>query len=319
MRNHGLSISRKSKKIRDFVAETKLDVKDFIMPYFITEGSKIIDPVRSMPGIYRLSIDELMKDITGLKDISKILLFGVTDKKDGSANYAYSKNGVVQKAISTIKNEHKDIIVFADVCLCGYTDHGHCNIITNGEVDSTQTLHALTKIAVSYAEAGADFVAPSAMADFQVRSIKEGLNDSGFSKTGILSYSAKFASSFYWPFRDALDSSPRFGDRKTYQMDYRNQDEPILAIKTDIEEGADIVMVKPALSYLDVIYRAKKEFDVPVAAYNVSGEYAIVKAVAKEDKIFEKEIALEMLYSIKRAGADFIISYFAKDISKWLT
>lgn len=314
---------RCSEQIRDLFSQTRLKVSGLIMPYFVIAGKNKREPIKSMPGIYRLSLDNLIRDIKEIKGlgIKAVLIFGIAQKKDAKATEAYSENGVVQKAIKEIKKNIKDMVVITDVCLCGYTSHGHCGIVKGqGEfiVDNDETLKILAKIALSHAKAGADFVAPSAMMDGQVKAIRDTLDNSGFLNTGILAYCAKYASNFYWPFREALDSRPQFGDRKTYQMDYRNSDEALKEIEQDIEEGADIVMVKPALSYLDIIYRAKEKFNVPLAAYNVSGEYALVKLAAKEGLVSEKDIILEILTGIKRAGAGLIITYHAKEVARWL-
>jgi len=320
---------RRTPQIRELFAETKISVEDLILPYFVIEGINKKNPIESMPGIYRLSIDNLIKDAEETSDlgIKAILLFGVSLKKDASGSEAYRKNSIVQKAIKAIKRNIKDTIVITDVCLCGYTTHGHCGIVKaqsvkhkaqNYIIDNDETLKILAKIALSHAEAGVDFVAPSAMMDGQAKAIREALDKNGFGKAGIFAYSAKYASNFYGPFREALDSQPQFGDRKTYQMDYRNSDEALREIKQDIEEGADIVMVKPALAYLDIIRRAKQNFSIPVAAYNVSGEYALVKFGAKKGLFNEKETTFEILTAIKRAGADLIISYHAKEVARWL-
>jgi porphobilinogen synthase len=290
------------------------------MPYFVLEGENN-EPINSMPGVFRLSIDNLIKDIEETKNlgIRAVLLFGVCRKKDNSGTQAYSKNGVIQKAIRQIRKNIKDIIIITDVCLCGYTSHGHCGIVRKGyEIDNDETIKVLAKIALSHAQQGADFVAPSAMMDGQVKAIRENLDKNSFSQVGILGYSAKYASGFYEPFREALGSLPTFGDRKSYQMDYRNADEALREIRQDIDEGADMVMVKPALAYLDIIAKAKQNFTVPIVAYNVSGEYSLVKVGARKGIVNEKEIILEILTSIKRAGADLIISYHAKEIARWL-
>ena len=322
-----LSRLRQKDTVRDWVSETKLSPASIIQPYFVVEAKGVKAEIKSMPGIFRLSIDNLLKDIERLKGIKSVLLFGVPHSKDNAGYNAYKKDGVVQKAVSRIKKERKDLIVITDVCLCGYTLHGHCGIIRgqrNNIIDDDKTLRILSKIALSHAEAGADFVAPSAMADGQVAAIRNALDKSQFKNTGILAYSAKYASFFYGPFRDASGSTPKFGDRKAYQMDYRNSDEALREIRQDIDEGADIVMVKPALAYLDVIYKAKQGFNVPIAAYNVSAEYAMVKAYCQmtenrgQRAELEKNLVLEMLTSIKRAGADFIITYWAKDVVKWV-
>lgn len=316
---------RSSEQIRDLFSQTRLKVSDLIMPYFVIAGKNKREPVKTMPGVYRLSLDNLIRDIKEIKSlgIKAILLFGIAQKKDASGAEAYSRNGILQKAIKTIRKEIKDISIISDVCLCGYTSHGHCGIIRKINpnefiVDNDATTKILAKIALTHAEASADFVAPSAMMDGQVKTIREALDNNGFRNTGILAYSAKYASNFYWPFREALDSPPQFGDRKTYQMDYRNSDEALREIEHDINEGADIVMVKPALSYLDIIYRAKQKFNVPLAAYNVSGEYALVKSAAKEGLVNGKDMILEILTGIKRAGADLIITYHAKEVARWL-
>lgn len=322
--------SRKSQDIRDSVSQTRLSVKDLIMPYFVIEGKDKKETIKSMPGIYRLSVDNLIKDVKEAKKsgISKMLLFGVSKKKDTFAKEAYQKDGIAQKAIREIKKSIPDIAVITDVCLCGYTTHGHCGVVRGGKnfiIDNDETIKILAKIALSHAEAGADFVAPSAMMDGQVWAIRKALDKEGFVNTRIMAYSAKYASSFYGAFREALDSAPQFGDRKTYQMDYRNSDEALREIEEDIREGADIVMVKPALAYLDIIYRAKQKFNLPLAAYNVSGEYAIVKdycqgsGVSSQGLGTEKNLALEILTSIKRAGADLIITYHAKEMARWLS
>lgn len=314
-----LSRLRKNSVTRDWISETLLRPKDLILPYFVVEGKGIARPVKSLLGISHLSVDKLLKDIADArkKGIKAILLFGIPEKKDKSGSEAYKKNGIVQKTTKAIKKEFKDIIVITDVCLCGYTTHGHCGILNGKGVDNDSTLKILSKIALSYATSGADLVAPSAMMDGQVRAIRETLDKNGFKNTGILSYSAKYASNFYRPFREALDSRPQFGNRKTYQMDFRNKLQALREIGQDIKEGADIVMIKPALSYLDIIYQAKEKFNTPIAAYNVSGEYAMVKAYSQRQGV-EKELALEILTSIKRAGADFIITYWAKEVAKWL-
>lgn len=311
---------RRNNIIRDWISQTELRPKDIILPYFVIEGRGVKKPIRSMPGVYHLSIDNLLKDVTEAQrvGIKSILLFGIPEKKDEIGSQAYKKNGVVQKAIRAIKKEFKDLIVITDVCLCGYTLHGHCGIVNGKKIDNDATLKVLAKIALSHARAGADFVAPSAMMDGQVSAIRKSLDKNGFRDIGIFAYSAKYASNFYGPFREALDSAAQFGDRKNYQMDFRNSDEALRKIKQDIDEGADIVMVKPALAYLDIIYRAKENFHIPIAAYNVSGEYSMIKEASGGDKIKERDLALEVLTSIKRAGADLIISYFGKDVGKWL-
>lgn len=309
---------RQSANLRDWISQTRLDPKDIILPYFVVEGRNVKKVIKSMPGVYHFSIDNLLKDISEAKEIKSILLFGIPKTKDEIGSQAYRDDSIVRKAIKAIKSKFKELIVITDVCLCGYTTHGHCGIVKGKEIVNDKTINVLARAALSHAQAGADLVAPSAMMDGQVRAIREIFDKNGFDDTGILAYSAKYASSFYGPFREALDSTPQFGDRKSYQMDYRNSDEALREIKQDIDEGSDIVMVKPALAYLDIIYRAKQKFNVPIAAYNVSGEYSAIKKLAEGNKIKEKELALEVLSSIKRAGADLIISYFGKEVAGWL-
>ena len=304
--------------IRDWVSEITLHPNHIILPYFVVEERNTKREIRSMRDVYHLSIDNVLKDLKEAYGIKAILLFGITKVKDATGSGGYKKNGVVQKAIKSIKKKYKDLIIMTDVCLCGYTSHGHCGIVKGKRIDNDETLKILAKIAVSHAEAGADFVAPSAMMDGQVKAIRQALDKKGFRDVGILAYSAKYASNFYGPFREALDSVPQFGDRKSYQMDFRNAEEALREIKQDIDEGADIVMIKPALAYLDIIYRAKEKFNIPIAAYNVSGEYSMIKSASVGDKAKERDLALEVLTSIKRAGADFIISYFGKEVGKWL-
>jgi len=331
---------RSNAQIRGLFSQTQILAKNLITPYFVIAGKNKREPIKTMPGVYRLSLDNLLQDIREIKNlgIRAILVFGIAQKKDAKATESYSKTGILQKAVKEIRKQIKDTVIITDVCLCGYTDHGHCGIVKRspqstvhsrqktsglwtmgyGLIDNDSTLKILSKIALSHAEAGADFVAPSAMMDGQVRVIRDALDNHGFQSRGILAYSAKYASSFYGPFREALGCSPKFGDRKTYQMDYRNSDEALREIGEDIDEGADIVMVKPALPYLDIIYRAKQKFNVPVAAYNVSGEYSLVKSAAEKGLISERDIVLEILTSIKRAGADLIITYHAKEAAGWL-
>ncbi len=304
--------------IRNWISETQLHPKQIILPYFVIEGRSVKREIKAMPGVYHLSIDNMLKDLKEAYGIKAVLLFGVTKTKDRVGSQSYNKNGTVQKAIKAIKKKYKDLIIMTDICLCGYTSHGHCGIVRGKRIDNDETLKILAKIALSHAEAGADFVAPSAMMDGQVKAIRKALDKRGFEDVGILAYSAKYASNFYGPFREALDSAPQFGDRKSYQMDFRNAEEALREIKQDIDEGADIVMVKPALAYLDIIHRAKEKFNIPIAAYNVSGEYSMIKKASNGDKARERDLALEVLTSIKRAGADFIISYFGKEVGKWL-
>jgi len=306
--------------IRELVRETKLSVENLVYPIFVIPYQEAKEPIDSMPGQFRLGYKNLLEEIREIKDlgIRAILLFGIPEYKDEIGSYAYNENGVVQNAIKMIKDKFPEITIITDVCLCSYTTHGHCGIVKDGKILNDETLEILSKVAISHAKAGADIVAPSAMMDHQVRAIRKALDDEGYIDVGIMSYSAKFFSSFYGPFRQAADSSPKFGNRSTYQMDYANAREAIIEVEMDIMEGADIVMVKPALSYLDIIYAISKKFNVPIAAYNVSGEYAMVKAASEKGWINEKDIVIEILTSIKRAGANIIITYFAKEVSKWI-
>jgi len=320
---------RNNQVIRDLFAQTQILPKDLIMPYFVIEGRNKKEPIKYMPDIFRHSVDNLIKDIGQAKDlgIKATLVFGIPLKKDNLASQAYQKNGIVQRAVEAIKKNIKDMVVITDVCLCGYTLHGHCGVgekskiqskIQDFYINNDETLKILTKISLSHAQAGADFVAPSAMMDGQVRMIRETLDRNGFKDTGILAYSAKYASNFYGPFREALNSAPQLGDRKTYQMDYRNALEALKETEQDIKEGADIIMVKPALAYLDIIRRVKEISNIPVAAYNVSGEYSLVKLGIDKGLFKGKDIILENLISMKRSGADVIITYHAKEVAKWL-
>lgn len=307
--------------LRNLVAETKLSIDSLVYPVFVVTGRKKKIEIPSMPGIYRFSIDELVREVKEVKSlgIPAILIFGIPEKKDKVASGAYAENGIVQEALRAIRTEVKDILLITDVCLCEYMEHGHCGIVNaKGEIENDSTLELLAKTAVSHASCGADMVAPSDMMDGRVKAIRAALDNAGFVNLPIMSYSAKYASSFYGPFRDAAESSPKFGDRKSHQMNSANVREALREVEFDIKEGADIVMVKPALSYLDVIYRVKKHFNVPVAAYNVSGEYSMVKAAGRNNWVDEKNIMMEILLSIKRAGADIIITYFAKEIAKEL-
>ncbi|KNF07356.1 delta-aminolevulinic acid dehydratase HemB [Gottschalkia purinilytica] len=311
---------RTTQGIRDLVKETVLNPNDFIYPIFVVEGENIKREIEALPEVYHYSLDNLegvIKDVVEAK-IKGVLLFGVPDEKDGIASSAFDENGIVQKAIRKIRELAPDLFIITDVCMCQYTDHGHCGVIENGIINNDETLEYLQKIALSHAKAGADMVAPSDMMDGRVMAIREILDENGFENVSILAYSAKYASAFYGPFREAAGSSPQFGDRKTYQMDPGNIRQAMREIEDDIIEGADIIMVKPALSYLDVIRWARDKFDHPIVAYNVSGEYSMVKAAGKMGLIDEKQIALEILTSIKRAGADIIITYFALDACKWL-
>ncbi len=306
---------RGKETIRKMVRETRLSVDNLIYPLFVRSGKSKRVEISSMPGIYQYSVDTLSQELEEVQSlgIPAILLFGLPDKKDEHGSEAYAPQGIVQQAIGTIKKSFPDLIIITDICLCAYTTQGHCGIIRNDIVENDQTLEILQKIAVSQVEAGADMVAPSDMMDGRVGAIRTALDKSGFSHIPMMSYAAKYASHFYGPFRDAADSSPQFGDRRSYQMDPANVEEALREIELDIEEGADIVMVKPALAYLDVIYRAKQKFGYPLAAYNVSGEYSMIKAAAMKGMIEERSTMMEVLQSIKRAGADLIITYFAKE------
>lgn len=313
---------RSTKAIRNLVRETKLQIEDLIYPLFIVDGENIKREIPSMEGVYHFSVDMLedeIKELTEL-EIEHVLLFGVPDdeKKDCCASEAFNPEGAVQRAVRKIKEINPQMDVICDVCMCEYTDHGHCGILTDsGYVHNDKTLNYLGKIALSYAESGADMVAPSDMMDGRIGAIRQVLDNNGFENVAIMAYSAKYASAFYGPFRDAANSAPQFGDRKTYQMDPANSNEAIVEGKLDVAEGADIIMVKPALSYLDIIQRFKDNFDLPIAAYNVSGEYSMLKLAVKQGLLNESAI-YEAVMSIKRAGATIIITYFAKDIAKML-
>ncbi len=311
---------RKNENLRNLVRETNLSIDDLIYPVFVIPGKGKKEEIPSMPEQFRFTIDLLVEEVQKIKEkgIKAIILFGIPEEKDELGKDAFDENGIIQRVLREIRKYEKEIILIADLCMCEYTSHGHCGILKGKEVDNDKTLEYLGKIAVSQVKAGADIVAPSGMMDGQVKAIRKTLDETGFEHIPILSYSVKYASSFYGPFRDAAESTPQFGNRKTYQMDIANAREAILEAQLDFEEGADILMVKPALSYLDVIYRIKKIFHRPVAAYNVSGEYSMVKASAMQGWINEKDIVLEILTSIKRAGADLILTYHAKDVAEWL-
>ncbi|REJ30228.1 MAG: porphobilinogen synthase [Caldibacillus debilis] len=311
---------RKSAFLRDLVREHHLSVDDLIYPLFVVEGNKVRNPVPSMPGIEQLSPDFLLDEIgeAAALGIKAVLLFGVPRHKDPVGSAAYHPHGIVQEAIRAIKAKYPDLLVIADTCLCEYTDHGHCGVVENGDVLNDASLELLVKTAVSQAEAGADIIAPSNMMDGFTAAIRKGLDDAGFAYVPIMSYAVKYASAFYGPFRDAAESAPKFGDRKTYQMDPANRREALREAQSDIEEGADLLIVKPGMPYLDIIADIRQHFPVPVVAYNVSGEYAMVKAAAQNGWLDEKSVVLEMLTGMKRAGADLIITYFAKDVARWL-
>lgn len=312
---------RLNQNIRDMVRETSLDVKDLIYPYFVVEGENVKEEIEAMPKVFHFSIDKLVKDVKETYElgIPAILLFGIPSSKDEVGSQAYASSGIVQRAVRAIKEAIPSMIVITDVCLCEYTSHGHCGVVESGYVDNDKTLELIAKTALSHVKAGADMVAPSDMMDGRVGCIRQILDSEGYVTVPIMAYSAKYASGFYGPFREAAQSAPQFGDRRSYQMDPANSNEALREIALDIEEGADIVMVKPALAYLDIIRRAKDSFKVPLATYNVSGEYSMIKAAALKGWLDEKVVALESLTSMKRAGADMIITYFAKDAAKWLT
>ncbi len=311
---------RKNENLRRMVRETDLSVDDFIYPLFVTPGEGFKKEISSMPGNYQMSIDLIVEEAKEVKDlgIPAILLFGIPEVKDEAGSEAYAEDGIVQRAIRAIKKEVSNLLVVTDVCLCEYTSHGHCGIVRNGEILNDITLELLAKEALTHAEAGADIVAPSDMMDGRVAAIRSNLDENGFQDIPIMAYSAKQASAFYGPFREAAESTPQFGDRRSYQMDAANSLEAIREVALDIEEGADIVMVKPALSCLDLIHVVKQEFGYPTAAYNVSGEFSMVKAAAERGWIDERRVVLEILTGIKRAGADIIITYHAKDAARWL-
>lgn len=316
---------RKNENMRRLVRDVYLSIDNLVMPFFVCEGKRKKREVPSMPGVYQFSIDTLLREIEEIQNLNipAILLFGIPSKKDARGSQGYTKKGIIQKAVCAIKKRFPQVLVVTDVCLCEYTSHGHCGIlkksgIKDKDVDNDATLEVLAKVALSQAEAGADIVAPSAMMDGQVKVIRDILDNNGFLDIPIMSYSAKYASNFYGPFRDAAHSSPQFGNRRSYQMDIARSSEALKEIELDLKEGADIVMVKPALCYLDIIKRAKDRFGIPIAAYNVSGEYSLVKAAARRGWIQEKGMVLEILLGIKRAGADIIITYYAKEVAKWL-
>ncbi len=306
--------------VRDMVRETVLSKNDLIYPLFVVPGEMIKNPVKSMPGVFQHSIDTLVDECKEVRDlgIPAIILFGIPEHKDEQGSGAYDPNGIVQKAIRAIKKEVNDLVIITDVCMCEYTSHGHCGLLEGEEILNDETLTLLAKEAVSHVEAGADMVAPSDMMDGRVFAIRRALDYKGFTKIPIMSYAAKYSSGYYGPFRDAAESTPAFGDRKSHQMDIGNINEALREVEADIEEGADIVMVKPAGPYLDVIRKVKEKFGMPTAAYQVSGEYSMIKAAGQNEWIDEERIMIESLTSIKRAGADMILTYFAKDAAKWI-
>jgi len=311
---------RLNPQIRRMVRETHLTVDDLILPVFAISGKDIKNPIPSMPGHFQLSVDHLIRlaQDAHRNGIPAIIIFGIPEKKDALGSQAYAKNGVVQNAVKAIKDKVPDLVVITDVCLCQYTDHGHCGMIEKQKVHNDASLELLAKTALSHAQAGADMVAPSDMMDGRVAEIRDMLDEDGFSDTAIMSYAVKYCSSFYGPFRQAAESAPQFGDRRTYQMDPANTFEAIREATMDVEEGADIIMIKPALAYLDIIATIRNELDYPIAAYQVSGEFSMIKAAAEKGWLNEQAVMLESLLAIKRAGADMIMTYFAMDVAKYL-
>lgn len=311
---------RRNENLRRMVRETSLSPDNLIYPLFVKFGKGVKEEINSMPGNYHLSVDILSKECKEIKNlgIPAVILFGIPEKKDDAGSEAYNPNGIVQRAIKEIKSAISDLIVITDVCIDEYTSHGHCGVVRGNEILNDPTLELLSKMALTHVKAGADMVAPSDMMDGRVGAIRKTLDEKGFTDIPIMSYAAKYASAFYGPFREACDSSPKFGDRKSYQMDNGNSNEALREVALDIEEGADIIMVKPAMAYLDIVRRVKDEFNIPVAAYNVSGEYSMVKAAAEKGWVDGEKIMMEILFNIKRAGADMILTYFAKDAAKIL-
>ena len=309
---------RRNERIRELIRETTISPKNLIYPLFVGPGKDRAQPVSSMPGVAQLSVDRAVIECQEVRalGIPAVILFGIPEHKDSLGTEAWADTGVVQQAIRAIKEKLPELLVITDVCLCEYTDHGHCGVVKNGDVDNDATLELLAKEALSHARAGADIVGPSDMMDGRVGAIRQALDQSGFESVAIMAYAAKYASGFYGPFREAAESTPQFGDRSSYQMDPANTDEALREVALDIREGADIVMVKPALAYLDVIYRVKQKFGYPVAAYNVSGEYSMIKAAGQNGWVDETRVMMEVLLSIRRAGADMILTYFAKDLAR---
>lgn len=311
---------RMKETVRNMVRENHVRVDELIYPVFVIEGENICNPVESMPGINQYSLDRLPEELDRVVDVEipAVLLFGIPAHKDEVGSGAYDEKGIVPQAIRLIRERYENLVIIADVCLCEYTSHGHCGLIRHGEILNDETLPLLAKASVAYAKAGADIVAPSDMMDKRVAAIRQALDEEGFIHTPIMSYSAKFASGYYGPFRDAAHSAPGFGDRKTYQMDCANGEEAMREVEQDIAEGADLVIAKPALAYMDIIKEIKNRFNIPIVAYNVSGEYAMVKAAAQNGWIDEKKIVMENMIGLKRAGAKMIITYHALDVAKWL-
>jgi porphobilinogen synthase len=312
---------RRTEALRSLVQETRLTPRSLVFPLFVCPGSRVKEEIRSMPGNYRWSVDLLIEECKAVYELAvpAIILFGIPEKKDEVGSGAYASDGIVQRAARALKKALPKLIVIADVCLCEYTSHGHCGLIKNGEVDNDSTLQLLAKTALTQVQAGADIVAPSDMMDGRVARIRAVLDSEGFDQAPILAYSAKYASAFYGPFRDAADSTPQFGDRRSHQLDPANQREALREIALDIEEGADMIMVKPALPYLDVLALARREFEVPIGAYQVSGEFSLIEAAAKQGWVERDRMMMETLLSIRRAGADFILTYFAKDAARLLS
>jgi len=311
---------RYNSKIRDMIRETYLHKNDLIYPLFAVPGKGIKNEVRSMPNVYQMSIDVLVEECKEVRDlgIPAIILFGIPEHKDEVGSGAYDEHGIIQNTIRAIKEEVKDLVIITDVCMCEYTSHGHCGLVRDGEILNDETIELLAQEAITHVKAGADMVAPSDMMDGRVAAIRKGLDDAGFTKVPIMSYAVKYSSGYYGPFRDAAESAPSFGDRRSHQMDVANGDEAIREASSDIDEGADIIMVKPAGPYMDIIRRVKEKFNKPLAAYQVSGEYSMIKAAGQLDWIDEERVMMESLIGIKRAGADMILTYFAKDVAKLL-
>lgn len=311
---------RANEQIRRMVRENHVHVSDLIYPIFVVEGENVVHEIPSMPGVFHFSLDQLKKELKEIVELGlpSVIVFGVPNEKDSCGTQAYHDHGIVQEAIRLIKQEAPELYVIADTCLCQYTDHGHCGPVKDGEIVNDEALELLVKTAVSQAKAGADMIAPSNMMDGFVFAIREGLDESGFAHIPILSYAVKYASSFYGPFRDAAHSTPSFGDRRTYQMDPANTREAMREAASDVMEGADMLMVKPGLAYLDIIYRVKENFDLPVVAYNVSGEYSMIKAAVLNGWVDEQKVVMEMLVGFKRAGAELILTYHAKDVARWI-
>lgn len=312
---------RTTESMRSLVRETHLNKEDLIFPIFVVEGENIKNEVSSMPGVYQVSLDQLTAEMHELEHlgIRSVILFGVPHEKDEKGTQAYCETGIVQRAIRQVKQDVPSLTVIADTCLCQYTDHGHCGVVRDGEIVNDESLELIVETAISQAKAGADIIAPSNMMDGFVAAIRRGLDEAGFVNTPVMSYAVKYASSFYGPFRDAAHSSPQFGDRRAYQMDPANRLEAIREAQSDVEEGADFLIVKPALAYLDIMREMKDRYPLPIVAYNVSGEYSMIKAAAQNGWVNEREIVLEKLTSMKRAGADLIITYFAKDVARYLS